>query len=104
MKLLALIVSLAISLPAAAQSIDQKVDALLAKMTLEEKIGQLLQFTPGLEPAGLLDQGNVGCMFNEGDPAKLREMQPRALQGSRLKIPILFAHDVIHGFRTIFPI
>ena len=105
MKPLALFASLAITLSAAAQSIDQKVDALLAKMTLEEKIGQLLQFTPGREPSdALLDQGNVGCMFNEGDPAKLREMQRRALQGSRLKIPVLFAHDVVHGFRTIFPI
>ena len=93
------------ALPAAAQSIDQKVDVLLAQMTLEEKIGQLLQFTPGIERAKpLIAKGNVGCLFNDGGAAKLNAVQRQAMQASRLKIPVLFAHDIIHGYRTIFPI
>ena len=104
MRRLALLL-LFIALPGAAQSIDQKVESLLSKMTLEEKIGQLLQFTPGRKEAERpLQQGNVGCLFNEGGAAKVNAMQRQVMGASRLKIPVLFAHDVIHGYRTIFPI
>lgn len=105
MKRLHFALSLFLALPLVAQSIDQRVDALLAKMTLEEKIGQLLQFTPGREEAKtMIADGTVGCIFNTGGAKDVNELQRVAMTASRLKIPVLFAHDVIHGYRTIFPI
>ncbi|HUP46507.1 MAG TPA: beta-glucosidase BglX, partial [Thermoanaerobaculia bacterium] len=106
MKRAALFLALLLTLPATAQTtVDEKVDALLAKMTLEEKIGQLLQFTPGTERGKpWIAAGTAGCIFNTGGAANLNELQRNAMEKSRLKIPVLFAHDVIHGYRTIFPI
>lgn len=93
------------ALPLGAQTIDDRVDALLSRMTLEEKIGQLLQFTPGREDVReRVAKNGVGCIFGMGTAADINEMQRIAVEKSRLKIPILFAHDVIHGNRTIFPI
>ena len=93
------------TVPAAGQPIDQRVDALLARMTLEEKLGQLIQITPPREGGPeLLGKGGVGCIFNLGGAEQINELQRLNMEGSRLKIPILFAHDVIHGYRTIFPI
>lgn len=101
--------------PAAAQDreISRKVDALLKRMTLEEKVGQLHQLSgremtgPGSEKFAdkLADirQGRVGSMLNVKGVAETREIQALALQ-SRLKIPLLFSLDVIHGYRTVFPV
>lgn len=83
---------------------DPRVEALLAQMTLDEKIGQLLQFTPRPDMKERAEKGSVGCLFGFGSAAEINEMQRIAVEKSRLRIPILFAHDIIHGNRTIFPI
>src|SRR5262249_50673160 len=70
-----------------------------------EKLGQLTQLVeerPEFRPA--LERGLLGSVLNAGGAAKTNELQRAALAGSRLKIPILFGYDVIHGYRTIFPI
>src|SRR5919106_1861025 len=104
------------SMPVAAQSTVTRasrfVDSLLARMTLEEKLGQLTQL-PGRwgdagprVPEGGEDEirrGLVGSFLGVFGAGYTRQMQELAVQ-SRLKIPLLFAHDVIHGFRTIFPV
>ncbi len=100
----ATVIVLLLTTSIAAQTIDERADALLKKMTLDEKIGQLLQFTPETKDiAALASQGQVSCLFNIRSAAQANELQRAALE-SRLKIPILFAHDVIHGYRTLFPI
>ena len=84
--------------------IDRKVDELLSKMTLHEKVGQMNQLSGG---AWLVDQaakGEVGSILNCVDPAEINAVQKAAVEESRLGIPILVSRDVIHGFRTIFPI
>jgi beta-glucosidase len=96
-----------------ADAIDAKVNALLAKMTLEEKVGQLNQYTgdrnatgPLAKSTGKLDeikQGKVGSMLNVRGAADTRSIQEAAMQ-SRLKIPLIFGQDVIHGYRITFPI
>ncbi|MDV7695683.1 glycoside hydrolase family 3 C-terminal domain-containing protein [Chryseobacterium soli] len=98
----------------AQKSIDQKVADLLSKMTLEEKVGQLVQYS-GFEyatgpqnsnSASVLDEikkGKVGSMLNVAGTEETRSFQKLALQ-SRLKIPLLFGQDVIHGYRTTFPV
>lgn len=94
-------------------AISKRVDSLLLRMTLEEKAGQLNQIsnpfssTGPITPAGDYQQqikdGKIGSMLNIVGAARTRQLQELALQ-SRLKIPLLFGQDVIHGFRTIFPI
>lgn len=92
---------------------DAKVDSLLRVMTLEEKIGQLNlpsagQFTTGQalnsDIAKKIEQGSVGGLFNIKGVAAIREMQQIAVEKSRLKIPLLFGMDVIHGYESVFPI
>ena len=89
------------------------VDALMKKMTLEEKIGQLN--LPGSgdivtgqagnsDIAKKIEQGKVGGLFNIKSVAKIKEVQKLAVEKSRLKIPLLFGMDVIHGYETVFPI
>ena len=95
------------------KTIDQRVDSVLKLMTLDEKVGQMNQYNgpwaatgPLTNDDNLLDQiktGKVGSMLNTTGAARTRELQALALQ-SRLKIPLLFGQDVIHGYRTIFPI
>lgn len=98
----------------AQKSVDQKVTELLSKMTLEEKIGQLVQYSgfayatgpQNSNSATVLDEikkGKVGSMLNVAGAEETRSFQQLALQ-SRLKIPLLFGQDVIHGYRTTFPV
>ena len=97
----------------AATSTEQRISALLAQMTLEEKIGQLTQYS-GRQLTGpasdrktdLLNSiraGQVGSMLNVTGAQATREVQAEAMK-SRLKIPLLFGLDVIHGYQTVFPI
>ena len=88
------------------------VHDLMKKMTLTEKIGQLSQYVGGellTGPKGgavsdsLFVRGMVGSILNVGGVDNLRKLQQKNMESSRLKIPILFAFDVIHGYKTIFP-
>jgi len=95
------------------KTIDQRVDSVLKLMTLEEKAGQMNQYNGPWAATGpltnddkLIDQikeGKVGSMLNTTGAVRTRDLQQLALQ-SRLKIPLLFGQDVVHGYRTIFPI
>jgi beta-glucosidase len=94
-------------------AIDAKVQALLHKMTLDEKVGQLVQYSAG-QPTGpgtgrtdyndMIAKGQVGALFNIITARELNAFQHIAVEQSRLKIPIIFGQDVIHGFRTEFPV
>ena len=87
------------------RSPDARIDTLLSKMTLEEKLGQLSQYVPDQpEWASAVDHGLAGSILNSGGAAEVNALQRRAMAGSRLHIPLLIGHDVIHGYRTIFPI
>ncbi|MET0944145.1 MAG: glycoside hydrolase family 3 N-terminal domain-containing protein [Flavobacterium sp.] len=115
MKKLTTFTLLMVSFFAAAQqeTIDQKVNALLKKMTIEEKIGQLNQYTGDNSATGPITinpnkqaeikAGLVGSMLNIIGTKYTRQYQELAMQ-SRLKIPLLFGQDVIHGYKTTFPI
>lgn len=115
MKLITTLTLLSISFFAVAQqeSIDQKVNSLLKKMTIEEKIGQLNQYTGDNQATGPITintnkqaeikQGLIGSMLNVIGTKYTRQYQELAMQ-SRLKIPLLFGQDVIHGYKTTFPI
>lgn len=86
---------------------EQKIESLLSKMTLEEKIGQMNQISSygNIEDmSGLIKKGEVGSILNEVDPVRVNALQRVAVEESRLGIPLLMARDVIHGFKTIFPI
>lgn len=87
--------------------IEQNIEALIRKMTLEEKLGQMNQITsyPNIEIlSNLIKKGEVGSILNETDPIRINALQRVAMEESRLGIPLLIARDVIHGFKTIFPI
>jgi beta-glucosidase len=93
--------------PRVNQRIEARVDSVLKLMTLDEKIGQMCQLTSNGNVADykeLIKKGKVGSFLNEINPTTINEMQRIAMQESRVKIPILFSRDVIHGFKTIFPI
>ncbi len=92
--------------------IERKVDSVLKLMTLEEKIGQMTQYSADWDITGpvmksdwetYLKKGLVGSVFNAVTVEGVRKLQEMALSQSRLKIPVLFSYDVVHGFRTIFP-
>ncbi len=104
-------------LSAAVQAQDAKmnafIDNLMSKMTLQEKIGQLnLPVTGEIvtgeakssDIAGKIQRGEVGGLFNLKGVDKIREVQKIAVEKSRLKIPLIFGMDVIHGYETVFPI
>lgn len=87
--------------------VEKKIDQLLAQMTLAEKIGQTNQLTSygTAEAMGdVIRSGQVGSILNEVNPETINAMQRIAVEESRLGIPLVMARDVIHGFRTIFPI
>ena len=87
--------------------IEKQIEELLGKMTLPEKIGQMNQLSPfGSmdEIAGQVRQGEIGSLLNVTDPEKVNEIQKVAVEESRLGIPLLISRDVIHGYKTIFPI
>ena len=97
----------------AAHDLNARVESLLKKMTLEEKIGQTVQYSAGFAtgPAGakvsydeLTQQGKIGSMLNVYGADKTNHYQHIAMDKSRLHIPILFGQDVIHGMHTTFPV
>ena len=94
-----------------AHETERHVDELLARMTLQEKVGQLQQLdsVPDVwrvrdEHRDLIPRGLVGSFLNVRGARNINEAQRLAVEQSRLKIPLLFGFDVIHGYRTIFPI
>lgn len=83
---------------------DRKVDELLAKMTLREKIGQMNQVSGGGKLVDAAAAGEIGSVLNCLNPEETNALQQAAVEHSRLGIPLIVGCDVIHGFRTIFPI
>lgn len=85
---------------------DKRIEALLGKMTLEEKIGQMNQLHCENFPYLKTEtrKGRVGSVMSITDPNIFNEVQRIAVEDSRLGIPLINARDVIHGFKTIFPI
>lgn len=98
------------------KNVETKVDSVLALMTLEEKIGQLVQYNGSWDltgPASELDnqqkeenikKGLVGSMLNVLSVEATLEAQKLLMENSRMKIPMMFGYDVIHGYKTIFPV
>src|SRR6266403_2517614 len=94
-------------------AIEKRVEALLQQMTLDEKVGQLAQYSSGA-PTGpsagnadypsMIARGEVGSLFNLDSAHAANQYQHIAVEKSRLHIPLLFGLDVIHGFRTTFPV
>ena len=92
---------------------EARIESILKQMTLEEKIGQLVQYSAG-QPTGpgtgrsdyeqMIARGQIGSLFNVLDPHQINAYQHIAMETSRQHIPILFGLDVIHGFKTEFPI
>jgi beta-glucosidase len=94
-------------------AIERKVQALLKQMTLEEKVGQLVQYSsgtgagPGAEAgdyAGLVAKGQVGSLYNLEDARDANRYEHLAVEKTRLHIPVINGLDVIHGYRTTFPV
>src|SRR5512133_34271 len=86
-----------------APPVDSRVNALLAKMTLQEKLEQI-QLLPDFMVTDQEVKNGLGSVLSVTDPATINRLQHIAVDQSRLHIPLLFAFDTIHGFRTIFPI
>lgn len=116
-----LALGLAVTLNASAQKkaaavntkMDQFIGSLMQKMTVDEKIGQLTQFTSDMDNTGPtmragyktdIRNGRVGSIFNAYTPKYTRILQKLAVDSTRLHIPLIFGYDVIHGHKTIFPI
>jgi len=105
---LALLAASAVT-PQAGPVIEDRIQSLLQRMTVEEKIGQMSQSTSMATPLSdairrEIRQGRWGSFLNAGSPADRAEAQRIALHESRLGIPLIFGRDVIHGYHTIFPI
>jgi len=103
------------STPPHHDALERRVDSLLSLMTIEEKVGQLVQYSAEVRGRGegarleedqarLVRSGEVGSFLNGVGASLSRDIQTIAVTQTRLKIPLLFGSDVIHGFRTIFPI
>jgi len=97
------------------QSYRPQVDSLLSLMTLEEKVGQMVQYSGGWDLTGPKSENNklkkqqiqdglVGSMLNVTSVEQVKAAQKLAIENSRLKIPMIFAFDVIHGYKTMFPL
>jgi beta-glucosidase len=86
-----------------ADAVDARVNALLAQMTTQEKIGQLTQLVATDVTPEMIRNGEVGSILSDTDSAEIARLQHIGMTQSRLHIPILFGFDVIHGYRTIFP-
>jgi beta-glucosidase len=89
------------------RAVEARADKLLKEMTSDEKIGQLSQTFAFATNAALekrIRDGHLGSVLFLTDPAQINKLQHAAVEGSRLHIPLLFGLDVIHGFRTIFPV
>ncbi len=109
-RLTAVLVLVCASTLAAAQQLsdpatERKIDDLLKQMTLDEKVGQLTQFA-GKNPHNLemVKQGKVGSLLGVLGAQDANEAQRAAVENSRLKIPLILGYDVIHGYRTVFPV
>jgi beta-glucosidase len=88
-------------------AVRERADALLKQMTVEEKLGQLSQlfeFAPSTAIDDAVAKGQLGSLLFVTDPAQINRLQHLAVEKSRLHIPLIFGFDVIHGFRTIFPV
>jgi len=96
--------------PSSEKDVAQRAAVLLGQMTVEEKVGQthqLFYFSQSMKPEmleGDLAAGQIGSLLFVTDPAVVNRLQKAAVERSRLKIPLLFGFDVIHGFTTIFPL
>jgi beta-glucosidase len=99
--------------PGTNSEMDAFINQLMGKMTLEEKVGQMNLLSVGVDVTGprltknaegKIRQGLVGGVFNTYTPSGMRKLQSLAVNETRLKIPLLFGYDVIHGHKTIFPI
>lgn len=103
--------------PSPEDPVEEKIEQLLSQMTLEEKIGQMNQYSSFWEVTGpapaagdqqkqyeQLKRGEIGSMINVHGAAATREVQRLVMENSRLKIPLLIGYDVIHGFKTMFPV
>ncbi len=95
------------------EKMNRFIDDLMKKMTIEEKVGQLNLAAVGFDVTGpilskgvdeKIEKGLVGAVFNTFTPNAVRKLQELAVTKSRLKIPLIFGYDVIHGHKTIFPI
>lgn len=110
---LALILGVSLSAVAQDKKIEKRIDSVLKLMTLDEKIGQLNQYTGDRDATGPITNnpnklkdirdGKLGSMLNVRGAKETREVQEVAMQ-SRMKIPLIFGLDVIHGYRVTFPI
>jgi beta-glucosidase len=89
------------------RGVSIRANNLLKQMTADEKVGQLSQtfaFAPGAAMEKRIRDGQLGSVLFLTDPAQINKLQHAAVDGSRLHIPLLFGLDVIHGFRTVFPV
>ena len=89
--------------PTADESIETRVNDLLSRMTTKEQLQQVQLLSEG-QITDADARAGVGGVFSLTDPAKINHFQHVAVEESRLGIPILFAYDTIHGYRTIFPV
>jgi beta-glucosidase len=99
--------------PIGNKTMDTYISQLMSKMTIEEKLGQLNLVTGGeattgsavsSDVEGKIQRGQVGGIFSMTTPQRIRKAQEIAINKSRLKIPLIFGQDVIHGYKTTFPI
>lgn len=92
-----------------ASKVEERVKSILSQMTLDEKIGQMVQVDPGAFPTQealekAVAEGRIGSLLNVVGADKVNRIQKVAMEKSRMKIPVIIGRDVIHGYRTIFPI
>lgn len=115
MKKFVFLLIVSISINAQQKTLEQKVDSVLSLMTLEEKVGQLVQYSGGWDTGTktpkpkegheeLIRLGKIGSLLNIFGAEETKHLQKIAVEESRLKIPLIFGLDVIHGFKSTFPV